>query len=273
MDMYNSHECEVRIVEDNLFESEAFNKEKELISYYRNNTDYRITNMTDGGEGTSGYKRDDIQKKSISNKLKKMWKNDEFRQRMTDMRNAPDSIYQSREFRDKISKLVKGCQNPNYNHRWNQEQKDHLSQVRKTNNLASGTSNPKATAIMCLETGEVFDMVSTAQIKYGIKHESSLSIALRDKKRLAANKHWRYFDVSLLNEDVRFLELLKSLYESEKYPICSPQTKETFNNRKDFLNKKGIGIKKFNKIYLETGKYVIDNNEYLYVKDFLSRYM
>jgi len=272
MDMYNTHECDVRIVEDSLFESEAFNKEKELIAYYRNNTNYRLTNRTDGGEGISGYKMNDIQRKIISNSSKKLWKNDEFRQKMIDLRNAPDSVYQSKEFRDKMSKLVSGCKNPNYNHKWSQEQKAHLSQMRKTNKLAVGTNNPRATAIICLETGEVFDMISNAQIKYGIKSESSLSIALRDKKRLAADMHWRYFDSSLLDDDVRFFELLKALYTSEKCPICSPQTKETFNNRKDFLTKKEIGIKKFKKIYSQIGKYVIDNNEYLYVKDFLSRY-
>jgi len=213
-----------------------------------------------------------IQRKIISNSSKKLWKNDEFRQKMIDLRNAPDSVYQSKEFRDKMSKLVSGCKNPNYNHKWSQEQKAHLSQMRKTNKLAVGTNNPRATAIICLETGEVFDMISNAQIKYGIKSESSLSIALRDKKRLAADMHWRYFDSSLLDDDVRFFELLKALYTSEKCPICSPQTKETFNNRKDFLTKKEIGIKKFKKIYSQIGKYVIDNNEYLYVKDFLSRY-
>lgn len=47
--MYNTHDCDVRKVYENLDEKTAFEKEKELIFYYRNNTQYRLTNMTDGG--------------------------------------------------------------------------------------------------------------------------------------------------------------------------------------------------------------------------------
>lgn len=54
LDMYNTHNCDVRKVLENVSEEDAFKKEKELISYYRNNTDYRLTNVCDGGEGTSG---------------------------------------------------------------------------------------------------------------------------------------------------------------------------------------------------------------------------
>ena len=49
LDMYNTHDCDVRKVYENLDEKTAFEKEKELIFYYRNNTQYRLTNMTDGG--------------------------------------------------------------------------------------------------------------------------------------------------------------------------------------------------------------------------------
>lgn len=47
--MYNTHNCDVRIIINNLTEDEAFNKEIDTISYYRNNTNCRLTNVADGG--------------------------------------------------------------------------------------------------------------------------------------------------------------------------------------------------------------------------------
>lgn len=55
-DFYNSHNCDVRIVKNNLTEQKAFEIEKETISYYRNNTDYRLSNRTDGGNGGNTHK-------------------------------------------------------------------------------------------------------------------------------------------------------------------------------------------------------------------------
>ena len=50
-DYFNTHECESRIVYENLTEQEAYEKEKELIKYYRETSNFRLTNVTDGGEG------------------------------------------------------------------------------------------------------------------------------------------------------------------------------------------------------------------------------
>lgn len=55
-DFYNSHNCSVRIIKENLTEQEAFDFEKETINYYRNNTNYRLTNRTDGGSGGNTHK-------------------------------------------------------------------------------------------------------------------------------------------------------------------------------------------------------------------------
>lgn len=51
IDFYNTHNCESRKVYIDLTEEEAFNKEIELIKYYKENTTFRLTNQTDGGEG------------------------------------------------------------------------------------------------------------------------------------------------------------------------------------------------------------------------------
>ena len=54
-DMYKTHSCDVRKVFEGLTEKEAFSQEVALIAYYRENTTFRLTNQTDGGEGSSGW--------------------------------------------------------------------------------------------------------------------------------------------------------------------------------------------------------------------------
>lgn len=51
MDYFNTHKCESRIVYENLTEQEAYKKEIELIKYYREKSNFRLTNVSDGGEG------------------------------------------------------------------------------------------------------------------------------------------------------------------------------------------------------------------------------
>lgn len=51
IDYLNEHECESRIVYKNLTEEQAYEKEIELIKYYRENSNFRLTNVNDGGEG------------------------------------------------------------------------------------------------------------------------------------------------------------------------------------------------------------------------------
>ena len=54
-DYYKTHNCDVRILFSELTDEQSYNKEIELIKYYKENTNYRLTNQTDGGEGNSLY--------------------------------------------------------------------------------------------------------------------------------------------------------------------------------------------------------------------------
>jgi len=55
LNIVNKHGYSIEIVEKELSEDEAFDLEVELIKFYRENG-HKLTNLTDGGEGTSGYK-------------------------------------------------------------------------------------------------------------------------------------------------------------------------------------------------------------------------
>ena len=66
----------------------------------------------------------------------------------------------SDEFRQKISQIVSGENNPNYGHYWSDKQKMIASQKRK--GTYAGTNNPRATKIICVETLKVYDYIELA---------------------------------------------------------------------------------------------------------------
>lgn len=189
-DIKATHNWDYRIVYSDLSEDDAFKLEKYMIAWYRANTDYRLTNVTDGGDGVSGWIPDDEFKRKQSILSKKRWNDLEYRERIIAARHHPDSAYQSQAFKSKISKLVSGEQNPNYNNHWSYEQRKRLSETRKRNGKSKGILNNKAKAIRCVETGEEFQLIKDAMEKYHVKCEGSFSVALDNPKRTAAKLHW-----------------------------------------------------------------------------------
>lgn len=273
-DMYNTHDCDVRIVKNNLDEQTAFEEEKKLILFYRENTSYRLTNQTDGGDGTSGWKVPDEFRQKQSQIHKLQWEDQNFRNKMLQIRQDANGPYKSQCFRNKISSLVRGKNNPNYNHKWNDEQKEHLSEVRKELKLAKGINNITATKIVCLETGEIFDLISDAQKKYNVKNISSFSVALKYRQKTAAGLHWLTYDKKLENDEDRFRELLISLSQVERnFPIICINTKQIYKDRKTFLKEYKVGIKKFLKRYSQNGYFEYNKMKYMYVKDYLGRFI
>lgn len=269
MDMYNSHICDVRKVYENLSEQEAFNKEIELIAYYRKNTLFRLTNQTDGGEGTSGWVPTNEFRKKQSNIHKSQWQNEAFKQRMIEIRQNENGPYKSKEFREKMSSIVSGENNPNYGNNWTQEMKDNLSAVRKNNGLSAGINNSRATKIICLETGEVFDLIKDAMKKYNVKNEGSFTVALKNRAKTAGGLHWMVYSDILMDSSYRFNELLISLSLSSVHPMICIETKEIFNNKTEFLNKFNMCRDTFNKRYIKDGAIIIDGKHYMYLKEYM----
>lgn len=150
-------------------------------------------NMTDGGDGTSGIELTDETKSKIGKASKKMWQDESFRKRAIENRHRPDSAYQSEEFKKKISNLVSGDKNPNYNNRWSGEQKEALRQKQKRNPMYNNETNPNAKKIRCVETGEIFACMKYAQERFGLKSTGSFTAAIK-KGKTAAGFHWEYVD-------------------------------------------------------------------------------
>lgn len=62
---------------------------------------------------------------------------------------------------------VSGANNPNYGKKWSKEKRDAMS--KRQTGVYAGTKNPRATKILCVETGEVFDMINLVAEREGIK--------------------------------------------------------------------------------------------------------
>ena len=80
-----THDCEPIKIIEGLTEREAYDAEIETIKYYRENTDFRITNVTDGGDApprhcgeNSPTKRPEVKEK-ISKSHKKLWQDEDYR--------------------------------------------------------------------------------------------------------------------------------------------------------------------------------------------------
>lgn len=186
------HGYKILILAENLSELESFNLEIFLISHYRNKYGDKLTNRTNGGEGVSGYIQTEQDKMIKSIRSKERWENEEFRIQQTKYRNNPDSVYHSEGFKKKLSSVTKGELNGNYGNKWTDEMKKSLSEKKKGKNLLS--DNPNSKRIMCVETGVIYDTIKEAMIEYGVKHQSSFTVALKHPTRTAGGKHWVLVD-------------------------------------------------------------------------------
>lgn len=269
MDMYKSHNCNVKKIYESLTESEAFQKEQETIKWYKENTNFRLTNQTDGGEGSTGWVAPEEFKKKQSDIHKAQWQDEEFKARMIEIRTDENGPYKSKEFREKISQLVQGENNPNYNHCWTEEMRESLRQKQKENDLYNDETNPNAKKIICVETGEVFDCIKFAIEKYNIKDHSNMSAALKHPVRTAGGYHWVNYSDDFLSSEHRLNYLIDvCLLNSKVVPVICIEDQMVFANAtalaeylsvtetyiRYHLNKEGIVIYD-NKSYIKLSKY------------------
>lgn len=182
------------IVADNLTEREAKRKEVELIAFYKTNC-HRYKNptygynMTDGGEGTTGWIPSEQTKKNISDALKGKFvgaNNPNFGNHKLAGENNPNyGKKHTEEIRQKISQAkkgkYKGSENPNYD-----------------NHKLAGVNHPLCTPVYCIEMNEIFWGIIHVQNKYGFDKSSVRRAVINDG--MHAGKHpvngsplsWKY---------------------------------------------------------------------------------
>ena len=262
--IYDEYKCDVRIKCNNLTEAQAFKKEKETIKYYKTKDNCRLTNLTDGGEGCSGWIPPQIYRDKQSMIHKKQWQDENYKEKMLKIRRDPNGVYKSNEFRNKISNLVKGSKNPNYGNFWSEEQKNNLRIKQKGNPVYKNENNPNAKKIICLETGEIFDCVKMAKEKYKVKSETSFSIALRNSARTAGGLHWANYTPDFIDEDKRKKFLISALKKNKSYKglICL-ETQDIFNSKTQLAKRLNVTVSKINWDLKRNKKFTYKGNTYI----------
>lgn len=229
LDMYNTHQCDYKIVVDGLAENVAFCIEKAMIEYLRKERpDFRLTNICDGGEGASGW-------------------------------------IATEEYREKMRIKNLGSGNPNYHNWWTDEKKAALSDKIKKSGDRSGARNSNAKPVMCVETGVVYEYIADALAAYGIKDHSNMSAALKSPYNTAGGKHWVTGNMiyALDNEDARikYLNMHERRVPGRKNIICN-ETGEVFKGYKSLSDALQVSKYGIQKALREHGKYCYQGKTY-----------
>lgn len=267
LDIYNSTDCKSRIIYSNLEEEDAYRLERETIDDYLSKG-IVLANIAQGGGGSRGTKLTPECKELHRKLSKERWENPEFRQKQLELRKAPDGPYKNESFRRKISNLVQGTKNPNYQNYWSSEQKEHLREIQKANKLYYGATNPNAHSVVCLETNKFYPCIADACHDLCIKSPTSITICLRENGRTAAGMHWVKSTEPLSSEEC-FNLLLKAIASNNGVTavICI-ETKQIFQTRKIFEKQMKISTRKSTK-GLKSGQLQFGSYTYMYVRDYI----
>lgn len=199
---------------ENLSKEEACEKEKELIAKYGSNKRNKGYNITAGGEANSaseegrkrisiankGKKVSDETRTKISKARKGHSMSDESRQKLRNTRKSMN-IHMSEEHKKKIieantgkdmsqetrSKISQGLQGKAKTllHRKN------LSEARR--GKFTGGDNPIAEAIICIETGKIYECMSDADRELEVSM-GSVSKCIAGKQKTVKGYHFKKID-------------------------------------------------------------------------------
>lgn len=74
----------------------------------------------------------------------------------------------------------------------------------------TGSKNPRARKIVCIETGQVFTTAKEARDYYGIKNRSAICNCCKDKQKTAGGYHWKYYTDYLLEINEKNEQLISA---------------------------------------------------------------
>lgn len=201
IEKYGWDNFEHRIICDNLTKDDANKIEMNLISFYDSSNYNKGYNQTIGGDGTNGYKYTEEQRAMVSERQKG--------RRLTN------------EWKENISKSIKGEKHPFYGKKLSAEHRKHLSEShiglpsyggmagknhtkdskKKISEALKGhkTSDEtkekigmaNAKAVKCIETGLVYKSLRDASDKTGC-HKSGICNCCNGKRATCGGYHWEY---------------------------------------------------------------------------------
>lgn len=148
----NKHKCHPQVIISNLSQKQAFEKQIQTIRKYKQ-SGYTLCNLTQGGEG------------------------------------SPHPVI-TEEYRAKYRQMLKGQNNPNYGNKWTDQQRKHLSELKKSRGDAKGSNNPRAYKVMCVQTGQIFGCQRQAARSLGLQDGGSINHALKQRRFVAKGFHF-----------------------------------------------------------------------------------
>lgn len=211
---------------------------------------------------------------------------------MIEIRNSDDSVYKTEEFKNKISKIVQGENNPNYGNYWSDEQKHSLSEKMKgryegknnpnygnhwseeqKNHLRELRKNPKynnenhgmAKRIICLETGEIFECIKYAKQKYKTIY------ILGNGKPYIKGYHFQEIKSDYIPDQNELFEILINFYKEYntryKMLICL-ETKEFIIGWNEIQSITNLSKKKLKTELKKNKKIIINNKTYIEIENY-----
>ena len=150
--------------------------------------------------------------------------------------------------------------------------KQHLSNVRKSNGLSANENNPKATCVICVETGEVFSCIKYAMQKYNIKCEGSVTVALKNPVRTAGGKHWVLYDEKYLDNDYRLNYLINvCLLNAKVIPAICIENKTVFPNLTELAKYLSVTYQYVKRCLNKNGAIILNNKTYIKLSEYKER--
>ena len=207
----NKHSIAVEIIKNNLTEKEANDIEcwliNELVFEYGYSIDIpnnrskehgcHLVNATWGGEGASGYKHTEENKKRISKSCKLSWENEELKKKVS-ARNVK-RWEENENYRKKMHEKLRGENNPMYGkNAYEGKTKEEMEQIgKKISEKSKGKNNGNAKSIICLTTKKIFYTVQDAMNEYNIKGTSDIGKVCKGKRKYCGKHNgqkliWKY---------------------------------------------------------------------------------
>ena len=180
------------ILFEGLTKEEAEQKEIELIAQYKSNQKKYGYNIENGGKCASSIAEQT--KKQISNKLKGIVRNQEFKNKIS-CANKKRWIEKSDEEKEKEIERLKNLnigRTP-----WNKGKKGlqkHTEEWKIQASLrAKELNKDKQTPVICIETGEIFESQCEASRIKNVS-QGNINSCLNGKRNVAGGYHWKYLN-------------------------------------------------------------------------------
>lgn len=197
----NKHGYTIEIIATGLTEHQAFDMEREFIAFYGRD---RLVNLTDGGEGQSGFKITENQKNALCRKGAKL--SDETKEKL---RKANIGKKQSIETINKRTKNQKGRKHNEETIKKMKIAQSNRSEDtrRKIGESRKGKPRPKhvidaivkkhSKPVICVETNQTFSSCKLAadwlnEIGYKSSQGRPISDCAKGKYSSAYNHTWKY---------------------------------------------------------------------------------